>query len=270
MAKNLAQVLAITGGKGGVGKSVITVNLAIALAKQGKRVVLLDGDIGLANLNIMLGIFAEKNISHVLSGECSLRDIMVEGPYGLRLIPAPSGLDKSAQLNTNYYANVIEAMNEIKNEVDVLLIDTAAGINEGVLAFTCAAQEIGVVVTDDPASILDSYALIKLLNQHYQINRMRIITNMVEDQEAGEDLFLRLNAVAEQFLDVFLIHQAIFLFDKKVREAVKAQEPIMLLEPEGEFANTMADFAHDFTTWSIPEKETGRVAFFSEQVVENY
>lgn len=161
----LTKVIAITGGKGGVGKTNITLNTAIAMAKLGKRVMVLDADLGLANVDVMLGLRVSKNLSHVLSGECTLDEVLVEGPHGIKIAPATSGTQSMTELTAAEHAGLIRAFSELRTPIDVLLVDTAAGISGMVLSFAKASQDVMVVVCNEPTSLTDAYALMKLLNR---------------------------------------------------------------------------------------------------------
>jgi len=155
------KVIAVSGGKGGVGKTNVTLNMAVSLAAQGKRVMVLDADLGLANVDVLLGLRVHKNISHVISGECTLDDILIEGPNGILIAPATSGTRSMVELSVAEHAGLIRAFGELKTPIDVLLVDTAAGISDMVLSFCRASQDIMVVVCDEPTSITDAYAVIK-------------------------------------------------------------------------------------------------------------
>ncbi|MEW8061643.1 MAG: AAA family ATPase, partial [Candidatus Thiodiazotropha sp.] len=198
------RVIAVTGGKGGVGKTSISANLGVAFAELGRRVMLLDADLGLANLDVILGLHAERNLSHVMQGECSLEDVMVTGPKGMRVVPGASGIQHMAEMTPAENAGLIHAFSEVANDVDVLLIDTAAGISDLVISFSRAAQEQIVVVCDEPASITDAYAIIKLLNREHGISRFRILANMVKSVQEGRDLYNKMCRVTDQYLDVML------------------------------------------------------------------
>ena len=160
----LIKVIAVTGGKGGVGKTNITLNTAIAMAKQGKRVMVLDADLGLANVDVMLGLRVEKNLSHVLSGECTLDEVLVTGPHGIKIAPATSGTQSMAELSPTEHAGLIRAFSELRSQIDVLIVDTAAGISDMVLSFSKASQDIMVVVCDEPTSALDVSIQAQILN----------------------------------------------------------------------------------------------------------
>jgi len=211
----LIKVIAVTGGKGGVGKTNITLNTAIAMAKQGKRVMVLDADLGLANVDVMLGLRVEKNLSHVLSGECTLDEVLVTGPHGIKIAPATSGTQSMAELSPTQHA--IRAFSELRSQIDVLIVDTAAGISDMVLSFSKASQDIMVVVCDEPTSLTDAYALIKILNREHGVFRFKVVANMVRDVREGQELFSKLSKVTGRFLDVALELVATVPFDENIR-----------------------------------------------------
>jgi len=163
-ANRPVKVIAVTGGKGGVGKTNLSINLSIALAELRRRVVLLDADLGLANVDVLLGLKAQYNLADVLDGSKRLQDVMLNGPAGIKVVPASSGVQQMTSLSPQEHAALIYAFNELADQLDVLMIDTAAGISDTVLSFVQAAQEVIIVVCDEPSSITDAYALMKLLN----------------------------------------------------------------------------------------------------------
>ena len=179
MQNSRVKVITVTGGKGGVGKSNVSLNLAVALAAQGKKVMLLDADLGLANIDVMLGLRVEKNLFNVLNGECTLDDIIITGPYGLMILPATSGTQAMVELTQAQHAALIRAFGDLKAAVDVLIVDTAAGISNMVLSFARAAQDILVVVCDEPTSVTDAYALMKILSKEYGVYKFKVVANMV-------------------------------------------------------------------------------------------
>ena len=176
----LVKVIAVTGGKGGVGKTNITLNTAIALAKQGKRVMVLDADLGLANVDVLLGLRVERNLAHVLAGECTIDDILITGPHGIKIAPASSGTQAMTDLSIAEHAGLIRAFSNMQTPIDILLVDTAAGISDMVLSFSRAAQDIMVVVCDEPTSLTDAYALIKLLNREHGVFKFKIVKIFIE------------------------------------------------------------------------------------------
>ena len=176
-APSSINVVAVTSGKGGVGKTNVSVNLAVSLAAQGKSVVLFDADLGLANVDIALGLKPKYDIRHVISGERTLEEILMEGPNGIRVVPASSGVSSMTSLTSQQQAGLIRAFNELTFPVDALIVDTGAGIDLSVLTFTSACQEIVVVICDEPTSITDAYALIKVLNRECGVKRFQLLAN---------------------------------------------------------------------------------------------
>lgn len=231
LCANPARVLAVSSGKGGVGKTNIAVNLAAGLARRGKKVMLMDADLGLANVDILLGIRSEFDLFHVVTGEKTLEEIIVEGPEGILVVPASTGIGRMAELSTAEQYSLINAFSELEAMVDYLLIDIAAGISSTVTSFSRACQEIIVVVCDEPASITDAYALIKVLNREHGIKRFQILCNRVSDNKQGQKLYASLARVADQYLEVSLGYLGIVNEDLKLQEAVQKQKPLISLFP---------------------------------------
>jgi flagellar biosynthesis protein FlhG len=261
------QVIAVTGGKGGVGKSNVSVNMSIALAEMGRRVVLLDADLGLANIDVLLGITAKNNISNVLNGEISLRDVLVNGPGGVRIIPAASGTQEMATLQPEEHAGLIRAFSTISDQLDVLVVDTAAGIGDGVVSFVKASQEVVVVVTDEPTSITDAYALIKLLNKDHGLFRFRILANMVKTPQEGHNLFAKLTKVTDRFLDVALQYVGSIPFDESVKRSVQRQKAVVEAYPRAKASIAFKSLAKKVDSWPLPSTPRGNLEFFVENLV---
>lgn len=263
----LIKVIAVTGGKGGVGKTNVTLNTAISLAQQGKRVMVLDADLGLANVDVLLGLRVEKNLSHVLSGECTLDEVLVEGPYGIKIAPASSGSQSMTELTPTEHAGLIRAFSELESQIDVLIVDTAAGISDMVLSFSKAAQDIIMVVCDEPTSLTDAYALIKILNKEHGIFRFKIVANMVRSMREGDELFSKLTKVTDRFLDVALELVAIIPFDENVRKSVRKQKAIVEAFPSSPAAMAIRKLSKKAAEWPIPNQPGGHLEFFLEQLV---
>ena len=221
------QVIAITGGKGGVGKTNVAVNLGVALAQRGQRTMLLDADLSLANVDVLLGLQPRQTLAQVLAGECELEDVIVAGPAGLLVVPAASGVAGMADLPPSAYGGLINAFGQLSADLDVLLVDTAAGVSEGVMSFARAAQEVLVVVCDEPASMADAYALIKLLSRQHGVSRFRVLANMVRRSRDGRELFAKLLSVCDQYLDVVLEFAGVVPFDDYLRKAVQRRQPLL-------------------------------------------
>lgn len=263
----LIKVMAVTGGKGGVGKTNVSLNLAISLAKQGKRVLVLDADLGLANVDVLLGLRVDKNLSHVLKGECTLDDILVTGPHGVKIAPATSGSKSMAELGPTEHAGLIRAFSELRTEIDVLIIDTAAGISDMVMSFSRAAQDVLVVVCDEPTSLTDAYALIKILNREHGVFKFKIVANMVRSEREGKELFSKLSKVTGRFLDVALELVGVIPFDENIRKSVRKQAAIVDAYPSSPAALAITNLAQKSMTWPIPAQPGGHLEFFIEQLV---
>ncbi|RKZ89674.1 MAG: MinD/ParA family protein [Gammaproteobacteria bacterium] len=262
------KVIAIASGKGGVGKTNVTVNLGVALASQGKQVLLMDADLGLANIDVMLGLHPQYNLLHVLDGSKTLAEIIVEGPAGLKIIPAASGIQKMAELSPAEHAGMIQAFSEMEQHIDILLIDSAAGIADSVISFTRAAQEVIIVVCDEPASITDAYALIKLLSREYGVDHIHIITNMTRNIQEGRELFNKVLMVCERFLDVNLDFMGIVPFDEDLRRAVKKQRAVVEYLPRSKAATAFTHLSKKINHWPVVKQPRGHMEFFVERLIE--
>lgn len=262
------QVIAVSGGKGGVGKTNVSVNLAVALAEIGKKVMVLDADLGLANIDVVLGLHPKYDLSHVLRGEKDLEEIIIEGPEGIRLIPGASGIQHMAELSPAEHAGIIRAFSDMGSDIDIMIVDTAAGISDTVISFTRASQEVIVVVCDEPASITDAYAIIKLLNKEYGSTRFRILANMVQTAQEGRDLYNKMCAVTDRYLDVMLSFMGAIPFDENLKKAVRSQKPVVLAFPRSKAAQAFKNLARKVETWPLPQGANGQMQFFVERLVQ--
>lgn len=262
------RVIAVTGGKGGVGKTNVSINLAVALSEMGRRVMILDADLGLANIDIALGLHPEYDLSHVLRGERSLSEVMLDGPAGIRVVPASSGIQQMAELSPAEHAGLINAFSEVSDDLDVLVVDTAAGISDTVISFSRAAQELVVVVCDEPASITDAYALIKLLNREYGVNRFRILSNMVRSIQEGKALYNKLFRVTDRYLDVMLNQMGSIPYDESLRKAVKGQKSVVQAYPRSPASQAFKNLAKRADNWPVPAGANGQLQFFVERLIQ--
>lgn len=264
---NPVQVIAVTGGKGGVGKTSVSVNLATGLAAAGKRVVLLDGDLGLANVDVLLGLTPRYTLAHVLAGERTLDEILVQAPQGFSIVPAASGAADLAGMAGPAHLGLVQAFSTLAARIDTLIIDTAAGIAPGVLQFSQAAQHVLVVICDEPASLTDAYALIKVLSRNYGVGRFRVLANMTRGHGEGAALYRKLEKVTGRFLDVTLEYAGEIPEDEALRKAIRAQRPVLEVFPGSPSGKAFKKLALAADTWPVPAGPRGNLEFFVERLV---
>jgi flagellar biosynthesis protein FlhG len=261
-------VIAVTSGKGGVGKTSVAVNLAVGLSRGGQRVLLFDADLGLANVDIALGLKPTRDVSHVLSGESSLADILLPGPAGIHIVPAASGVAHMARLDPREQAGLVRAFSDLPLPVDTLIVDTGAGIDPAVLTFTSACQEIIVVICDEPTSLTDAYALIKVLNRDHGVKRFQILASMVDNDLQGRQLFEKLCRVSDRFLDVHLGLLGAIPRDDYLRRAIRQQRAVLLEYPRSPSALAFERLARRVCETVPAAPGTGGLGFFLERLID--
>ena len=238
-----ARVIAITSGKGGVGKTSIVANLGYAFTKMGKKVLILDADLGLGNLDVLLGLAPKYNLSHVIMDEKTIEDILIEGPGKMKILPASSGIQELTNLTRKQKINVLTQLDHLIDSVDILFIDTAAGISSNVMDFNATAQEIVVVVSPDPTSITDAYALMKVLSLKYSEKVCKLLVNKTSRPEEGREVFRQLHLVIDRFLDINIEYLGCILKDDKVTRGVKSQKIVSELFPETQASRCFRELA---------------------------
>ena len=266
MARSIPRVVAVSSGKGGVGKTTVSVNLATALAAAGQRTMLLDADFGLANVDVMLGLTPHRNLTHVLNGECGLQDTLLEGPHGLKIVPSASGKQYMTELGATQHAGIIQSFSTLGTPLDMLVVDTAAGIAGNVTTFAQAAQEILIVACSEPASITDAYALIKVLSRDCHVKRVHVLANQVRSPAEGREIFDNLARVAARFLDVNLVYFGAVPYDDWLRRAICRQQPVIDLYPKCDASRAFTSMADEITRWAPPQAPRGNVEFFVERL----
>ncbi len=259
------QVIAVTSGKGGVGKTNVSINLATALAHRGRSVMLMDADLGLANVDVLLGLAHQYNLMDVLSGTCTIEDIIIKGPAGIMIVPSASGVHKMAELSVEQHATLIHAFSQLNQRVDTLIVDTASGIGRGVMTYGEAATNVLVVVCDEPASLADAYGLIKVLRRERGVRKFHVLTNRVSSHNQGAALFTKLLRTTHQFLDVSLDHAGWIPDDQFVNKAAMRQVPLVEAFPRCGAATALVKLAEHVNDWPIPPTG-GHVCFFLERV----
>ncbi len=241
------RVFAISSGKGGVGKTSFTANLALALQSQGYQVLIFDADLGLANIDVLFGLTPKATISDVLNGKCRLKDIIIEGPKGVKILPASSGIVRLTHLTEAEKLQLLEEFEDLEIGIDIVLLDTAAGISENVLYFNLAAQERLLLVTPEPTSITDVYALIKVLYSRYGLKTFHLVVNCVHHESQGKKVFRQLVNVLERFVGSISLNLiGILPFDLAVSKAIRAQQPLLELFPEAKISKAIHKIA-----WSL-------------------
>ena len=226
------RVIAVTSGKGGVGKSVISANLGLCLAAQGRKVLLVDADLALANLDLMLGLKAPRSIKQLLTNELRVEDVLVKGPKGIALLPACSGEYDMTELEQTTRMTLFNAIDSLESQYDTVVIDTGAGIGSNSTSFAAAAQQTLVVMTPDPASLMDSYAMIKVLSSRCGVNRVYLVVNMAKNPREAEQVVNRLMGLVHQFLDVSVIPVGYLYRDDSVIRSVQGCRPLVTTYPQ--------------------------------------
>jgi flagellar biosynthesis protein FlhG len=263
------RVMAVTSGKGGVGKSSLVLNLSIALADRGQRIVILDADLGLANINIMLGNEPVYTLWDVVEQRVSLKDTLEDGPHGIRIIPGGSGITELARLDSVAVSHIIEAFQELEGECDWLLIDTSAGISDNVLAFVLAADEALVVTNPEPTALADAYGLIKAVWEQDGQVALKLVMNRGQTRDQGERLGTRLTDLAQKALGQPVEYLGQIIDDPVVTRGVVKQTPFYMAYPQSEAARDVGDLA-DRLLHRVPPARRGGWGAFVRRLVENW
>ena len=256
-----ARVISVTSGKGGVGKSSVVVNLALALANEGERVLILDADVGLGNIGILLGLRPTFTLDDVFSGSRRLSEVIVTGPNGIRIVPAGSGGLLHPALNPRERILLMDELDSLEEEFDVLIIDTESGISENVTYFNVAAQEIMVVLSPEPTSLADVYTFIKVLATRHGERYFRVLVNMAKDSDEGLEMFKKLSQVVSRFLDVSLDYFGCIVRDERLMDAVRRQRGVVELHPRSPAARCFATLARTFKNSQISQPVKGNIQF---------
>jgi flagellar biosynthesis protein FlhG len=226
-----ATVLAVTSGKGGVGKTNISANLSICLAASGRKVVLIDADLGLGNLDVIMNINSRYNLAHVVSGLKSLSDIVHVGPAGVEVVCGGSGLEELANLSRFQRKRLIDELDQLQNNSDLIIIDTGAGINTSVVSFCQASDHTLVVTTPEPTAMTDAYAMIKVLAGRSYKGRISLVVNMAKSTVEGKKIYRQIADVAKRFLDVSVYEAGVLVRDDRLLESVRMRQPVVMTFP---------------------------------------
>ncbi len=254
--------IAVASGKGGVGKTNVVANLAIAFRRLGRRPMVFDADLGLSNIDVLLHLAPRYNIQHLLKGERSLKEIVVEGPEGILILPASSGVQELTILNEFQRLRILEEFDSFDHTIDTLLIDTSAGISENVAFFCVAAQEIIIVTSPEPTAITDAYALIKVLSNRYQERDFDILVNSVRSEKEAVDVFKRLSVATEKFLNISINYLGFIPLDHSVQRAVREQKAFISAFPECLASKQIMEIANQLIETERKKGIKGGIQFF--------
>ncbi len=273
VTRPLTRVITVTSGKGGVGKSNTAINLAIQFRKMGKRVIILDADFGLANIEIMFGAVPKHNLCDLIYQGKNIKDIITWGPMEVGFISGGSGIAGLSNLNRDYLSYIIQNLAQLDAITDVIIVDTGAGIADAVLEFLVASGEILLVTTPEPTSITDSYSLLKALNRHPRFSaedtQIKVIANKVDKREEGENLFAKLDAVVKRYLKIPISYLGAIPQDANLAKAVMQQMPVSLQNPNAKSAKAYEEMAGILmdkeVSQAVPKR--GMAGFFSHIIM---
>lgn len=260
-----AKVIAITSGKGGVGKTNIVANIGFALSQMGKRVLILDADLGLGNIDVLLGLTPKYNLSHVVMREKTASEIIIEGPKNLKILPASSGIQELTQLTKEQRNNIFSELDSALDRIDILLIDTAAGISSNVMYFNVTAQEVLVVVTPEPTSMTDAYALMKVMSLKYSAKKFRLLVNLATNSGEAHEIFRQLTMVTNRFLDISIDYLGYVLADKNITKSVKRQKLLCDIYPDSAGSKCFTKLAEQICKLPPPNIPKGESNFLWEK-----
>lgn len=263
------RVISVTSGKGGVGKTSVVANLALALSRLDMRVLVLDADLGLANLDVMLGLNPRYTIDHLLKGEKALDEILISGPGGFKILPAASGIPELTELDNSQRLLLLDELDSLKKRFDILLIDTGAGISSNVMYFNYAAMEKVVVVTNEPTSLTDAYALIKILTSRYKQKRFKVLVNAARNGEEAGKIYRHLSLVVDQFLgSPSLDYMGWIPFDRQMPVSVRKQKPVLECFPDAPASLRFLELARTLMNSCVEQDLEGDIRFFRRSFLE--
>jgi flagellar biosynthesis protein FlhG len=262
------RVIAVTSGKGGVGKTAVVANTAVLLARMNKRVLILDADLGLANIDVVFGLAPGKNLTHFFSEEMELDEILADGPAGIKILPAGSGVQRFTRLNSRQKMRLLEALDSMHNDFDIVLIDTEAGISENVTYFNTAAQEIIIVTTPEPTAVTDAYALMKLLSSQYHEKYFNLIVNCVRSEDEGLDVFRKLTMVSDRYLDISIDYLGSIPMDRQMVDAIRQQQVIVDLFPTSKISQAFDTITRTIADEPQHMEPKGSIQFFWKRLLD--
>ena len=261
------RVIAVTSGKGGVGKTHVSANLAVLAAKAGRRVLLIDADLGLANADIVLGVCPERHLGHLLDGSATTDEVLAAGPHGLRILGASSGVQELTALTDQQKLSLVQAFESAAAQFDLVIIDCAAGIGDNVVFFAGAAQEALLVVSPEPTSLSDAYATVKVLSQQAGVTAFSVVANQAADFQ-GRDVFRRLTQVTDRFLRAKLTYLGHVPRDENLQRAIQVQQPVVDLFPRAPASRALQVLADTLLASPAPASLQGGMKLFWQQLLD--
>lgn len=259
----LPRVICISSGKGGVGKTNVATNLAYSLAQKKKKVLLLDADLNLANVDVLLGLTPKFNLHHVFTEEKNLTDVLVKGPGGFWILPASSGVMEMGDLTEDQKLFFLSEMENLGQDIDIMIIDTAAGINNNVIYFNLGAQERIIVLTPEPTSLTDAYALIKVLSTRHDIKKYRILVNVAKNEKEALSVYRKLSMVADRFLETLSLDYLGYIpYDQKLPDSVRKQKLISEIYPKSIASQMLKEVATQISEEEVNQQPDGNIKFF--------
>jgi flagellar biosynthesis protein FlhG len=261
------RVIAVASGKGGVGKTSLTVNLGVTAARAGRKVLIIDADLGLANAEILLGIKPQFHLGHLLADEMPVEDVLGTGPHNVRILAAGSGVQKLTQLSTDDQMRIISAFDPLENHFDTILIDVSAGIGDNVLFFAGAAQETLLVVAPEPTSLTDAYATVKVLSQEAGVQHFNVVVNAAPHEAAAKDIFQKLTMVTSRFLSAHVNYYGFVPRDEHVRRAIMAQKPFVEVYPNSPASRAVSNLYNNLIERAAPTHLDGGLKFLWQRVL---
>lgn len=262
------QTIAIAGGKGGVGKSVVAANLAATLGSNAHEVLLVDGDLEMGSIDQLLSLQPKHTLSDVMSGASELSDIVLHGPKGVSVVPSGSGVYEMAQLSQVEHASLIGLFSDLYTEAEVMIIDVATGMAESMLSFCRAVREVIIVVVDEPAAVRDAYATIRVLHEKCRVRRFRVVSNKTQSSRHGLDIYAALADKTDQTMDVLLDYCGSIPFDPQLKLAVCQQKSVIEAYPRSSSALAFRKLGARVSRWPQPQTPCGHIEFFVERLIQ--
>lgn len=266
-----SRIITVTSGKGGVGKTNTTLNVAIQLSKLGKKVVILDADLGLANIELLMGVVPKYSLADVINGKRSIEQILTQGPLDIKFISGGSGVQQLIKISDSQLGFFIQNLAKLDKMADIILVDTGAGLSNSVMSFIKAVNEVIIVTTPEPTAIMDAYSLIKVLkNDNCKIPKLNIVVNRVDSDKEGTEVFEKLYRVSSRFLGVNIENLGYIPYDTYLVKAVKKQEPIMTLYPKSISSKAFENIGNKLLNVSYEEISSSGITSFIKRLISTF